>query len=239
MASLFGFGKNNNNETTSTTTSGNSGNTVRTGNAEEAGEVHANSVASNANRGGAANTTTTTTTTNNPGGYNRQMNDRTTASSSGNYSGSGDDAMTRSEEQLRVGKESVEAGKARLHKYVTSERVETEVPLTKESVVLQREPITDANRDAAMAGPEIKEAEYEVNLRAERPVATKETVPMERVRLGKQAETTTQTVGDEVRKEHIEYGTTAGVKTNHAGTGMGATGTQYNNPNNNNAVRGA
>jgi len=230
MASLFGFGKNNNNETTSTT-SGNSGNTVRTGNAEEAGEVHANSVAANANRAGAANTTTTTTTTN-PGGYNRQMNDRTTASSSG------DDAITRSEEQLRVGKESVDAGKARLHKYVTSERVETEVPVTQESVVLEREPITDANRDAALAGPEIKEAEYEVNLRAERPVATKETVPMERVRLGKQAETTTQTVGDDVRKEHIEYGTTAGVKTTHAGTGMGATGTQYNNTNNN-AVRGA
>jgi len=230
MASLFGFGKNNNNETTSTTTSGNSGNTVRTGNAEEAGEVHANSVASNANRSGGANTTTTTTTKNNNPGYNRQMNDRTTASSSGNYSG--DDAMTRSEEQLRVGKESVEAGKARLHKYVTSERVETEVPITQESVVLEREPINEANRDAAMAGPEIKEAEYEVNLRAERPVATKETVPMERVRLGKQAETTSQTVGDEVRKEHIEYGTTAGVKTSHAGTGMGSN-------TNNNAVRGA
>jgi len=145
--------------------------------------------------------------------------------------------MTRSEEQLRVGKESVEAGKARLHKYVTTERVETEVPLTQESVVLEREPITDANRDAAMAGPEIKEAEYEVNLRAERAVAGKETVPMERVRLGKQAETTTQTVGDNIRKEHIEYGTTAGVKTNHTGAGATATGNQYNNTNN--AVRGA
>jgi len=127
---------------------------------------------------------------------------------------SGDDAMTRSEEQLRVGKESVEAGKARLHKYVTSERVETDLPLQSESVRLEREPITEANRDAAMSGRDIKEAEYEGRLNAERPVVQKETVPIERIRLNKQAETQTQTVGDELRKEHVEYGTTAGVRTN-------------------------
>jgi uncharacterized protein (TIGR02271 family) len=145
-----------------------------------------------------------------------QFNNTNRSSDTTGPSMSEDNAMTRSEEQLRVGKESVEAGKARLHKYVTSERVETDVPLQSESVRLEREPITDANRDAAMSGPEIKEAEYEVGLKAERPVVQKETVPIERVRLSKQQETQTQTVGDELRAEHIEYGTTAGVRTNQS-----------------------
>jgi len=136
---------------------------------------------------------------------------------SGNRVGA-DDAMTRSEEQLHVGKESVEAGKARLHKYVTTEHVSKDVPLQKETVTLEREPITDANRDRAMAGPDIKEAEYEVNLREERPVVEKEVVAKERVRLNKNVEQTHQSVGGDIRKEHIEYGATPGVDINKAGT---------------------
>jgi len=138
--------------------------------------------------------------------------------------------MTRSEERLHVGKETVEAGKARLHKYVTSERVEKEIPLQKESVVLEREPINESNRDKAYAGPEIKEAEYEVNLKEEVPVVSKETVAKERVRLAKNVEQESQTVGGDVRKEHIEYGATPGVEINkttsgtRTGTNTGVTG---------------
>jgi len=178
----------------------------------------------------AASTTTTTTTTA-PNSYETTGANTTgyrTNTTDQSYNTGSDDAMTRSEERLHVGKETVEAGKARLHKYVTSEHVEKEVPLQKESVVLEREPITDANRDKAYAGPEIKEAEYEVNLREERPVVAKETVAKERVRLAKNVEETTQSVGGDVRKEHIEYGATPGVeinKTTTAGTRTGMTGT--------------
>jgi uncharacterized protein (TIGR02271 family) len=109
-----------------------------------------------------------------------------------------DEAMTRSEERLRAGTEKVETGRARLRKYVTT------VPVQREEVRMEREPITDANREAATAGPEITESEHEVTLQAERPVVGKETVPQERVRLGKETVTEEQTVGGEVRKEHIE-----------------------------------
>jgi len=156
------------------------------------------------------------TNTNTSTGYSdrdRMSGDRM----SGNRVGA-DDAMTRSEEQLHVGKESVEAGKARLHKYVTTEHVSKDVPLQKETVTLEREPITDANRDRAMAGPDIKEAEYEVNLREERPVVEKEVVAKERVRLNKNVEQSQQSVGGDIRKEHIEYGATPGVEINKTGT---------------------
>jgi len=115
-----------------------------------------------------------------------------------------DNAMTRSEEHLLVGKEKVNAGKAALHKYVTKEHVATTVPLVKEHAVVEREPITEANRAAAVSGPDFKEAHYEVNLMEERAVTEKEEVPIERVRLRKEQEVVQQHVGADLRKEHIE-----------------------------------
>jgi uncharacterized protein (TIGR02271 family) len=115
-----------------------------------------------------------------------------------------DSAMTRSEERLRVGTQSVEAGRARLRKHVVSEKVTETVPVSREEVRVEREPITDANIGNAMDGPAISEEEHEVTLHAERPLVQKETVPVERVRLDTQTVTEQQTVTDEVRKEQLE-----------------------------------
>ena len=115
-----------------------------------------------------------------------------------------DDAMTRSEERLRVGTENVQAGRARLRKYVVTENVSTTVPVSHEEVRLEREPITEANRDAALSGADITEEEHEVTLHAERPVVAKETVPVERVRLGTETVTEEQQVTEQVRKEQID-----------------------------------
>ena len=115
-----------------------------------------------------------------------------------------DTAMTRSEERLRAGTERVEAGRARLRKYVVTDTEHVQVPVSREEVRVEREPITDANRDAAYSGPAISEEEHEVTLRAERPVVKTEAVPVERVRLGKEKVTDTETVSGEVRKEKVE-----------------------------------
>jgi uncharacterized protein (TIGR02271 family) len=115
-----------------------------------------------------------------------------------------DEAMTRSEEELAVGKTSRETGRARLRKYVVTENVETTVPVQREEVRIEREPITDANAGAAMDGPAISEEEHEVVLHAEEPVVEKRAVPKERVRLDKQTVTEEAHVSEEVRKEQIE-----------------------------------
>ena len=115
-----------------------------------------------------------------------------------------DDAMTRSEEELRVGTETRERGRARLRKYVTTEQQTVTVPVQREEVRVEREPITDANVGNALDGPAISEEEHEVTLHAERPVVTTEAVPVERVRLGKETVTDQETVSGEVRKEQIE-----------------------------------
>ena len=115
-----------------------------------------------------------------------------------------DDAMTRSEERLNVGTRAEEAGRARLRKYVVTEQQQVEVPVTREEVRVEREPITDANVGDALDGPAISEEEHEVTLHEERPVVETEAVPVERVRLSKEQVQDTETVQGEVRKEHID-----------------------------------
>ncbi len=115
-----------------------------------------------------------------------------------------DEAMTRSEEELRVGTTQRERGRVRLRKYVTTEHVQQTVPVRREKARLEREPITDANIDAATSGPDISEEEHEVILREEEPVVEKRVVPRERVRLDKDTVTGEERVAEEVRKEQIE-----------------------------------
>ena len=115
-----------------------------------------------------------------------------------------DEAMTRSEEELRVGTADRESGRARLRKYVVTEQVQQTVPVRREEVRVEREPITDGNVDQALDGPEISEEEHEVVLHEEEPVVEKRTVPKERVRMEKDSVTDEAEVSEEVRKEHIE-----------------------------------
>lgn len=115
-----------------------------------------------------------------------------------------DDAMTRSEEELHVGKTERERGRARLRKYVVTEQVQQTVPVQREEVRLEREPVTDANLEQATDGPAISEEEHEVVLHEEEVVTEKRAVPKERVRMGKETVTEEQQVSEEVRKEQIE-----------------------------------
>ena len=77
------------------------------------------------------------------------------------------------------------------------------MPVSRDELHIEREPVTDANRGRATDGPAISEEEHEVTLHEERPVVDKEAVPVERVRLGKQTVTDQETVGGQVRKEEI------------------------------------
>ena len=127
-----------------------------------------------------------------------------------------DDAMTLSKEELHVGTERREVGRARLRKYVVHDTETVTVPVTREEVRLEREPITAANIGDAVTGPDLTESEHEVVLTEERVVVAKETVPVERVRLEKETVVENQTVTEDVRHEEIEA---TGVET------TGTTGT--------------
>ena len=115
-----------------------------------------------------------------------------------------DDAMTRSEEELHVGTTQQESGRARLRKYVVEDEVTKTVPVKREEVRVEREPITDANAGAATDGPAISEEEHEVVLHEEEVVTEKRAVPKERINLGKETVTDEQQVSETVRKEEVD-----------------------------------
>ena len=117
--------------------------------------------------------------------------------------GSGDDgveqAVTRHEEELAVGKQRVETGSVRLRKSVETEPVARDVELQQETARVTREAVDQPVEDV-----ELGEQDLEVSLSGERPVVQKRTVAKERVGIKKDVETKTQTVEDEVRKEQVD-----------------------------------
>jgi len=108
--------------------------------------------------------------------------------------------LTRSEEQLRVGTENVPTGRARLRKIVVTEQQNVTIPVSREEVRVVREPIAPGDSVDATIG----EAATDVTLTEERLVVDKQTVPVERVRLGTETVTEQQQVTESVRKEQIE-----------------------------------
>lgn len=113
------------------------------------------------------------------------------------------ESVVRSEERLLVGTEWRESGRARLRKYVVTEEQQQTIPVREERLHITHEPIPENERDLTNY-PEIGEADHEVVLRTERPVVETETVPVERVRLGKETVTHDETVSRQVRKERVE-----------------------------------
>lgn len=112
---------------------------------------------------------------------------------------SGDAEVVRSEEELAVGKRSVETGKVRLRKWVETEPVEMDVELKKETARVERERI-----DEPAPGARLGEEEVEIPLHREEAVVQKQTVAKERVRLEKDVQTEQEHVSDEVRRERVD-----------------------------------
>lgn len=118
----------------------------------------------------------------------------------------GREEMIRSEEQLQVGTEEYESGRARLHKYVVTENVTRTVPVSHEEVRVVREPLQPGERATGVKGTsELGEQDVEVTLHAERATVRKEAVPVERVRLETSKVTEQKEVSAELRKEKIDY----------------------------------
>ena len=115
----------------------------------------------------------------------------------------GQDELVAHEERLRVGTETRESGRARLRKVVTEQQESVSVPVRREELRVEREPIADG-RVVDGDLDQIGEQEVELTLHEERPVVGKETVATERVRASTEIVEDEVAVSDTVRKEQIE-----------------------------------
>jgi uncharacterized protein (TIGR02271 family) len=120
-----------------------------------------------------------------------------------------------SEERLNVATEEHESGRAQLRKRVVMEDVTRQVEVSHEEVRVTRVPITDDERRTGRTAAKIGEGQVEVVLHEERAVMSKETVPVERVRMEVYKVTEQQEVSGQVRKEQVEFD--EGIRAKHAG----------------------
>ena len=107
-------------------------------------------------------------------------------------------------------------GQGRLRKYVTTENVTRTVPVQREEVRIEREPITEENRSEVS---DRADDENEVILHEERIIVTKETVPVERVHIGTETVTDEVTIKEKVRKEHFGTEGSEGTEGTEEGRG--------------------
>jgi len=111
-----------------------------------------------------------------------------------------DEWLVRREQRLKVTKESQESGHVRLHRYVDTEPAEQTVKLVHEEYDVE---VVPADTDQPI-GDALVEGEQEVILHAERGIPSKETVPVERMRLVTRSVEGDETFRDEVQRERIE-----------------------------------
>jgi uncharacterized protein (TIGR02271 family) len=143
-----------------------------------------------------------------PAEMNRETAARPTPTAAGreaaaqpDYSHAQRQSMLRSEERLRAGTESVEMGRVRLHKHVVTSQQQITVQLRREEAHVTREAVKP---DEARMDGEMGDEELEVILHEERPLVTKEIVPVERVTLSTETIQENREVSDTVRREEIE-----------------------------------
>lgn len=106
------------------------------------------------------------------------------------------------EEQLRVGKRTVEGGAVRINTGVVETPVEAQVNLREEHVRVERHAV---DRPASEADFQtFKEGEIELTERAEVAVVAKEARVVEEIAVGKEVTERTETVRDTVRRTEVD-----------------------------------
>jgi uncharacterized protein (TIGR02271 family) len=113
----------------------------------------------------------------------------------------GQQALTRSEEELKIDTKQVPRGQAGIRKQVVTEQQHRTVPVEREELRIHREPIPAG---AGAGDAELSADERTIELREEQPVVDKRVVPKERVRVGKEVVRDQEHVSEPVRKEQIQ-----------------------------------
>ncbi len=107
--------------------------------------------------------------------------------------------ITRSAEELRIGKRREQQGEVRVSKHVETEHVRQSVPLTNEEVRVERRPV-----ERAVGSAEIREDEIVIPVMGEEAVVEKRPVVKEEVVISKEPVTREQSVEADVRREEFD-----------------------------------
>jgi uncharacterized protein (TIGR02271 family) len=117
--------------------------------------------------------------------------------------GKEEEVIPLAEEELQVGKRTVDRGTTTIRRYVVHRPVEEQVTLRDETVsVERRRPVTPG--EAGVPAGAFEERTVEVHQTAEEPVVSKTAHVAEEVVVHKESTERTETVRDDVRREEVE-----------------------------------
>jgi uncharacterized protein (TIGR02271 family) len=108
--------------------------------------------------------------------------------------------LTRSEEELAVGKRTEKAGEVQVSKSVETEHVKKAVPVTREEVTVERRPATPGMKASGHIGSD----EITVPVVEEEAVVQKRTVPKEEIVIKKHVVTDDQVVEADLKREKVD-----------------------------------
>lgn len=114
----------------------------------------------------------------------------------------GDMTIPVIEEELQVGKRTVEQGGVRVRSRVIEKPVEERLRLREEHVVVNRRPVNRAVTDADTNA--FREGEFELTERAEEAVVSKQARVVEEIEVGKQVSEREEVISDTVRRTDVE-----------------------------------
>ena len=117
--------------------------------------------------------------------------------------------LTRTEEELAIGKREVSRGEVRIGKHVETEHVTEPVTRRREEVVIERRPVEAGARDDAAA---IGDAEVRVPLMEEEVIVEKRPVVKEELVVGKRVVEVREEVEADVRRERFDIDENASPK---------------------------
>lgn len=108
--------------------------------------------------------------------------------------------ITRSEEELSIGREEMHAGEVDVRKRVETEHVEQTIPTRHEEVIVERRPVGDS----LSTSTRIEEDEVRIPVNREELVVEKRTVPKEEIVVRKRDYIENETVEADLRRERID-----------------------------------
>jgi len=114
--------------------------------------------------------------------------------------------LTRSAEELRVGKRVANAGEVRVSKHVETEHVKQDVPLRRDEVHIERRPVDHAVGHT----PEFRNDEIVVPIVEEEQVVEKRAVVKEELVISKEPVTKHETIDADLRHEEFDIDRSSG-----------------------------
>jgi stress response protein YsnF len=131
-----------------------------------------------------------------------------------------DTTINRVEENLEIGKRTVERGGVRVRSRIVERPVEENIRLREEHVTVERNPVDRAVGSDELAN--FEERDIELTERAEVPVVNKEARVVEEIRVSKDVDEREETIRDTVRSTEVDVenlGTNNTRGTNNLNTG--------------------